>query len=151
MEDSLFDFDSGDKPSSFSKKLRGDLRFLHEIHQCSSIIVGLADSSRFLSVNTAIYTLLGWTIEEALAEPISHFQHEDDQVDGLTVQELMDRYGLLFWADRWRHKRGGYRPMIWGRHMEAGPPNLAVVIGWLADRDRSLWEGLRTRQARIEW
>lgn len=87
----------------------------HEFFDLSPDLLVIADNNgRFLQVNDAWQTTLGWTPEELLAETFLSFVHPDD-IDATLHQIERQKQGekVQHFSNRYRNKDGSYRWLEW--------------------------------------
>ncbi|HSR16019.1 MAG TPA: diguanylate cyclase [Gemmatimonadales bacterium] len=91
----------------------------------------------FKRVNPAFSRILGYSPEELLAEPFSHFVHPDDRFD--TVAEtgrLSDGQLTLSFENRYRCRDGSYRDISWTAYPEPGTGLIYAVARDVTEQRR---------------
>lgn len=71
----------------------------------------------FQWVSPTFERLLGWTVEEMLSRPWSDFVHPDDLKPSISeTDSLFSGNETLEFENRYRHKDGSYRWLLWNAH-----------------------------------
>ncbi|MFZ9887096.1 MAG: diguanylate cyclase domain-containing protein [Myxococcota bacterium] len=72
---------------------------------------------RFLALNRRWQELLGFSLEELMAQPFLHFVHPDDLEETLkALAHLGDAQAVVRFRNRYRCKDGAYRWLEWNAH-----------------------------------
>jgi PAS domain S-box-containing protein len=73
---------------------------------------------RFLKVNQAWETALGWRVEELIGRPMIDFVHPDDVEASRERMRLVAVQNVMGFVNRYRHRDGSYRNLEWrARHV----------------------------------
>ena len=92
---------------------------LRQLFEMSLDMICIADlhTGRFLKVNPAFTTTLGYREEELVGTPFYQFLHPDDmQRTGEAVEDLLKGQKILEFRNRYRCKDGSYRWLRWVSH-----------------------------------
>lgn len=114
----------------------------------SKDLLALADfEGRFVAVNDAWETALGWSREELLSEPLLAFVHPDDVERTQREAAAMDERGSSRFTNRCRTKAGGWRWLEWVSELR---PDEGVIYATARDitERREAEEALRVSERR---
>jgi diguanylate cyclase (GGDEF)-like protein/PAS domain S-box-containing protein len=81
----------------------------------SDLLAAISLDGRFTLLNPAWEDALGWTIEELMAQPMQARVHQDDleQTLALTLAGRNRTAQLVNFTNRYRHKDGSWRWLLW--------------------------------------
>jgi diguanylate cyclase (GGDEF)-like protein/PAS domain S-box-containing protein len=81
----------------------------------SDLLAAVSLDGRFTLLNPAWEDTLGWSIEELMAQPMQAFVHQDDleQTLALTLAGRNRSAQLVNFTNRYRHKDGSWRWLLW--------------------------------------
>jgi diguanylate cyclase (GGDEF)-like protein/PAS domain S-box-containing protein len=81
----------------------------------SDLLAAISLDGRFTLLNPAWEHLLGWTIDELVAQPMHERVHPDDveQTLALTLAGRNRTARLVNFTNRYRHKDGSWRWLLW--------------------------------------
>ena len=81
----------------------------------SDLLAAISLDGRFTLLNPAWEDALGWTIDELLAQPMQERVHQDDveQTLALTLAGRDRSAQLVNFTNRYRHKDGSWRWLLW--------------------------------------
>ncbi|MGB3199918.1 MAG: PAS domain S-box protein [Nodosilinea sp.] len=102
----------------------------------------------FQWVSPTFERLLGWTVEEMITRPWTDFVHPDDITPSMSEAEsLFSGCTTLEFENRYRHKDGSYRWLLWNAHPY---PDEQLIYGVAVDiTDRKLAEAQLQEQATL--
>ncbi len=90
--------------------------------QSLDLLVTVNDKFYFQELNPAWEQLLGWTLSELRAKPLTDFVHPDDR--GATLREasklITDSIPTIGFEHRFRHKDGHWVPLSWAAAVKDG-------------------------------
>ncbi len=93
----------------------GETRIARLFEMTSDLLATISLDGRFTLLNPAWEQLLGWSLEELLAQPIEHLIHPDDVERTLTL--MLEGAGsaaqLESFTNRYRHRDGSWRWLMW--------------------------------------
>ncbi len=127
------------------EKLQAQLRAARPRHVLFDVALDLmcvADTNGyFKELSPSWSTTLGWSIEELTAVPFIEFVHPDDResTDGV-AKSLYSGTNVVAFQNRYRHKDGSYRWLMWNAVLE---PQTITVLAVAHD----MTEFVATRQA----
>ena len=84
------------------------------------LLVVIDGEGRFLEVNPAVTTILGWEPEDWLGRLLFEFLHPDDAAQTGGALEHASHDALPVYENRYRHKDGGHRWLSWVASPENG-------------------------------
>ena len=84
------------------------------------LLAVISSEGRFLAVNPAWTTILGWQAQEIVGRDHAAFSHPDDQAASRTAHRDALVQGLNQYENRVRHKDGSYRWVSWVASPEEG-------------------------------
>ena len=81
----------------------------------SDLLAAISLDGHFTLLNPAWEDTLGWSIEELMAQPMQAFVHQDDleQTLALTLAGRNRSAQLVNFTNRYRHKDGSWRWLLW--------------------------------------
>jgi PAS domain S-box-containing protein len=99
---------------------------------------------RFRRVNPAWERVLGYRLEELIAEPFLHFVHPDDRkATAAEMRHLATGAETISFQNRYRHKDGSYRWLEW-----TATPLLDEQLVYAAARDITAYKGAEQENQR---
>jgi diguanylate cyclase (GGDEF)-like protein/PAS domain S-box-containing protein len=84
----------------------------------SDLLATISHEGYFTLLNPAWEKLLEWTREELQAAPIHEFMHPDDLEQTLLTMETSEEYAEQTFTNRFRHRDGSYRLLLWSARRE---------------------------------
>ena len=87
----------------------------------SDLLATISLDGYFTLLNPAWEKLLGWSREELQAAPLQEFMHPDDVEETLTLMRAAesDEQQLETFNNRYRHRDGSWRWLLWSAHRDA--------------------------------
>lgn len=80
----------------------------------SPALLCIAKDGKFLKVNPAWTTLLGYPIDECVGKDFSYFIHPADQLKTLDIRKTLTAEGTISnFINRYRHKDGHWVTLCW--------------------------------------
>ena len=132
------------------KRTTLDDRALDRLFAATSALIGVADKSgHFVDVNPAFTHLLGWSAEEIRHMLILDLLHPDDvQKTATTMANAVAGEPIRGFENRYRHKDGGYRHIVWDAYPD-GETDRAYVLGRDVTEQRHSEERLRQSEQKF--
>jgi diguanylate cyclase (GGDEF)-like protein/PAS domain S-box-containing protein len=93
----------------------GEARIARLFEMTSDLLATISIDGRFTLLNPAWEALLGWTREELQAGPIEQYMHPEDVERTLALMRAggEDRPQLESFTNRYRHRDGSWRSLLW--------------------------------------
>jgi diguanylate cyclase (GGDEF)-like protein/PAS domain S-box-containing protein len=85
----------------------------------SDLLATISDDGFFTLLNPAWEKLLDWSRQELQDAPIHEFMHPEDLEQTLQAMEAADDYAEQTFTNRFRHRDGSYRWLLWSARREA--------------------------------
>jgi diguanylate cyclase (GGDEF)-like protein/PAS domain S-box-containing protein len=107
---------SADAHTNASPDASADASGIERLFEMTSdLLAAISLDGRFTLLNPAWEDALGWTIEELMAEPMHDRVHQDDveQTLALTLAGRNRSAQLVNFTNRYRHKDGSWRWLLW--------------------------------------
>lgn len=96
---------------------------------------------RFKQLNPRWQQLLGYSLDELLAEPFLSFVHPDDRESTLkAVEQLSAGQELVSFTNRYRHRHGHYLRLEWNSSVAPDGQTLYALARDVTERDRAAAE-----------
>jgi diguanylate cyclase (GGDEF)-like protein/PAS domain S-box-containing protein len=95
--------------------LDGEARIGRLFEMTSDLLATISLDGRFTLLNPAWEQVLGWTIEELMAQPVQELVHPDDveQTLALTLAGKDRASQFVNFTNRYRHRDGSWRSLLW--------------------------------------
>ncbi len=106
--------------ASIDTALGGQARIARLFEMTSDLLATISLDGRFTLLNPAWEQLLGWTREELLSRPMQEFMHPDDVEPTLAAMSAAagQRAQLENFTNRYRHRDGSWRWLMWSAHRD---------------------------------
>jgi diguanylate cyclase (GGDEF)-like protein/PAS domain S-box-containing protein len=101
--------------ASSDPTLDGGARIGRLFEMTSDLLATISLDGRFTLLNPAWEQVLGWTIEELMAQPVQELVHPDDveQTLALTLAGKDRAAQFVNFTNRYRHRDGSWRSLLW--------------------------------------
>jgi PAS domain S-box-containing protein len=104
----------GSQIGLFLERKRAEEELDRYFHMSLDLLCIATVNGRFKRLNPAWEAVLGYTVEELLAQPYLYFVHPDDQdATAAAAGKLAEGVDLVHFENRYRCKDGTYRWMMW--------------------------------------